>query len=545
MSKLDDQFLSLLHKKIMDKKGSAKRRAKKYYMDKYKKTGIIPKPLILAGQGIMEGRKCSGRPSALSNEIKERFINMVKGSCDPNNPAFIFITQKARKITIYHKFLEEEFQQKISIHALRRLVRNDHLDFLLNQPDFYENVENKGFFNPEEVFNLVQVDGCRFQYFKIKDENNVFRKPQVIEFYDTGSRYMFVLESYFSESSLNAVELFRNFLLSVPFPQKKIRIRPDRASGFLNLRRPIHELNIQYSLPDKFYLDPDFSRVRCPKDKVHLESSHRSLHNFEISIIKKFENRIVKLVPGYAYKGNKKVKVTITYLDISLEELRQSKLIEKYRAEHNEKPHRFSEEGKVQVWVPQERFKRYMTSQQTIIFDPINLNELLKYGFDKKSATVNKDKTIVSNKRKYVVVVGAEKFSSYKSTKVKISEYDGKLYIFEDKKDGICLGEAVCQERSEKPESVVKKEEERLKKNEIELISEFLVKNNMCINMKPLIAYYKQGLDLKMAKTIFEKNMKRYDGLVVNLKDQTKSGLVRFNAFLMDCRRYYENKENL
>jgi hypothetical protein len=55
----------------------------------------------------------------------------------------------------------------------------------------------------------------------------------VIEFYDTGSRYMFVLESYFSESSLNAVELFRNFLLSVPLP-KKNRIRPDRASGFLN-----------------------------------------------------------------------------------------------------------------------------------------------------------------------------------------------------------------------------------------------------------------------------------------------------------------------
>jgi hypothetical protein len=54
---LDDQFMILLHKKIMDKTGSAKRRAKKYYMDQYKKTGIIPKPLLLAGQGIMEGWK--------------------------------------------------------------------------------------------------------------------------------------------------------------------------------------------------------------------------------------------------------------------------------------------------------------------------------------------------------------------------------------------------------------------------------------------------------------------------------------------------------
>ena len=46
---LDDQFMILLHKKIMDKTGSAKRRAKKYYVDQYKKTGIIPKPLLLAG----------------------------------------------------------------------------------------------------------------------------------------------------------------------------------------------------------------------------------------------------------------------------------------------------------------------------------------------------------------------------------------------------------------------------------------------------------------------------------------------------------------
>jgi hypothetical protein len=60
----------------------------------------------------MEGRKYSGRKPALSSNIKERFIDMIKGSCDPNNPDFIFITRKARKITIYHKFLEEEFQTK-------------------------------------------------------------------------------------------------------------------------------------------------------------------------------------------------------------------------------------------------------------------------------------------------------------------------------------------------------------------------------------------------------------------------------------------------
>ncbi|KPA11397.1 integrase [Candidatus Magnetomorum sp. HK-1] len=541
---LDDQFFILLHKKIMDKKGSAKRRAKKYYMDQYKKTGIIPKPLILAGQGIMEGRKYSGRNSSLSSKIKERFLKMVKGSCDPNNPDFIFITQKARKITVYHKFLEEEFQQKVSIHALRRLVREKHLDLLLNEPDFNESQEEKGYFNPEEVFNLVQVDGCQFQYLKIKNENGDFLKPQVIEFYDTGSRYMFVLECYFSESSLNSVDLFRKFLLSAPFPQKKIRIRPDNAKGFLNLKRPIRELNLKYSLPDKFYMDPDFSAVRSPKNKVHLESSHRRVHDFEIRIIKKFENKIVKLEPGYVFKGNKKLKVTITCLDITIEELRQSKLIEKYKTEHNENSHRFSEEGKIQKWVPKEKFQKYISSQQIINFDYSDIKDLLKYGFEKKTATVSKDKTIEKNKRKYVVVVGADKFSSHKSTKVKISEYNDKLYIFEDKKDGICIGEAVSQKRSKKPDSVVKKEAERLEKNEIELISDYLARKNMCVDMKPLIAYYKRGLTLNIAKTIFEKNMERYDEVIINLKDMTKIGFVRFNAFLMDCKRYQENGQD-
>jgi len=63
---LDERFYLLLHKKIMEKKGSTKRRAKKYYKDQYQKTGIIPKPLLLAEKGIMEGRKCSGRPRSLT-----------------------------------------------------------------------------------------------------------------------------------------------------------------------------------------------------------------------------------------------------------------------------------------------------------------------------------------------------------------------------------------------------------------------------------------------------------------------------------------------
>ncbi len=123
----DDRFIILLHKKIMDKTGSAKRRAKKYYIDQYKKSGIIPKPLLLAENGIMEGRKCSGRKRVLDKEIKKRFVQMLKASCDQLDPSFIFITQKARTIKNYHHFLQQEFNQRISLGALRRLVKEQNL----------------------------------------------------------------------------------------------------------------------------------------------------------------------------------------------------------------------------------------------------------------------------------------------------------------------------------------------------------------------------------------------------------------------------------
>lgn len=535
---LDDQFMILLHKKIMNKTGSAKRRAKKYYVDQYKKTGIIPKPLHLAGRGIMEGRKCSGRPRALSCDVKNRFIEMVKASCDADDDNFIYVTRKARRISIFHKFLEEEFQKKLSIHALRRLVRQENLNLYLKKPDFDEPQMAKGFFNPEDIFDLVQVDGCKFQYIKIKDENGKWCKPQVIEFYDTGSRYMFVLEFYFSETSLNALDLFTRFLLDVPFPKKRVRLRPDRAKGFLNLKRPIHELNIKYSLPDGFYMEPDFTGRKSPKHKVHLESSHRSLHHFEIRIIKKFEDKIVKTDPGWAFKGNKKEPITVTCLDISIEQLRQSRMLELYRREHNESVHRFSEGGKTLKWVPSQKLLAYLSDRQSMEFDPDHIDAFIRYGFDKRKAVVSTQKTITCDKQKYTVVVGAEKFSSHKSTTVQVSRHNNKLYIFEHKKDGVFLGEALCQQPSEKPKSVVEKSEKRLKQNEVEQVAGYLEKRQMSVDMNSLISCYQSGLTFNIAKAVFENNTKRYDRLAAKLHELDRAGFVRFNAFIIDYNRY-------
>ncbi len=116
-SPLDDDFLLLLHKKIMDKTGAAKRMMKKYYKDAYRKTGVIPKPLLLADQGVDEGRKCSGRARVLSPEVRERLVDIVKVSAEIHDPSLLFITREARCIKNYHKWLEEEFNQQISLPA--------------------------------------------------------------------------------------------------------------------------------------------------------------------------------------------------------------------------------------------------------------------------------------------------------------------------------------------------------------------------------------------------------------------------------------------
>jgi hypothetical protein len=529
---LDDQFAILLHKKIMHKCGSAKRQAKKYYIDQYKKTGVIPKPLRLAAQGIMEGRKCSGRSRSLNSSVKKRFIEMLIASSDPVDSRFLFITRNARKVTSYHKWLQEDFQQKISLSALRRCVKSEKLDFYLRKPDFEDDQLPDTYFNPEAVFDLIQVDGCFFHYLKIRDEQGKYRKPLVMEYFDTGSRYMFVLEAYFSESNENSVELFSLFLLSTEFADKKIRFRPDNAKGFLNLKRPIQELNLRYSMPHGFYLAPDFAGVNAPKHKVHLESSHRSLHDFEISIIRRFEDKIIKTEPAVIFKNKKPQKITVTYLDIDMQQLRQSKMIQAYRYQHNQSSHRFLVKGKVSSWIPKEKFQHYMQTVPTIEFHAEHVHDFMKYGFAKKKATVSKKAQITFNNQTYVVVE-KEKFSRQTSTKVVVSEYEGKLLIFENEPNGIYLAQALCQGPSEKPKNKAK---DRIKSSQIDRIIFFLQEKNMAVHMKTLITCYRKGLTFTIAKQIYDKNRSKYQQY--NRLSKPKNEIARFNAFIMDCQRY-------
>ena len=538
---LDDHFNLLLHKKIMNKKGSARRRSKKYYKDQYKKTGIIPAPLLLIEKGIMEGRRCSGRPRSLSEQTRKRFVEMVKASCDPSSQGFIFITHKARTIKNYHHWLEKELNQSISLDALRRCVKQENLKPHLNKPDFEEDLPVKNSFKPEPVFDLIQMDGSVFRYLKIRNNKGHWQKPQVIEFYDTGSRYMFVLDAYFSESSWNSVNLFSQFLLTRPFPQKRIRVRPDNANGFLNLKRAINALNLKYSTPNGFYMEPDFSRIHTPKDKAHLESSHRTLHHFEIRIIKAFENRIVKRVPGYIFKNGKQEKITVTLLDITLHELKISPLMEEYRHEHNNTRHYFSEKGKVSAWVPDEKLADFFTiCTDTLTFSPDEIKEYMKYGFKKTKATVSKQKTIRFDNQNYYVTMGAEGFSSHKSTPVQISRYNDKLFLFEPKENGILLGEALAQKPFEKP---VKSLAMLPQENELDQIIVFLEHHRMVVERPLLIQTYQKGLSMVMAKEIFQQNQERYTTYIKKMKQPMNiKGTALFNAFILDCKTHHRKR---
>jgi hypothetical protein len=535
---LDERFLILLHKKIMDKTGSAKRRAKKYYTDQYRKTGVIPKPLLLAGQGIMEGRKCSGRRRVLSTEIQNRFIEMVKASSDPLDDRFVFITRHGRTIKNYHAWLEQEFDRKISLGALRHFARQVGLKVYLEKPDFEEEADPSVCFKDEPVFDLIQMDGCNFRYFKIRSGDNGWAKPQVIEFFDTGSRFMFVLEAYFSESSLNSVDLFEKFLVSSPFPHKKIRLRPDNAKGFLNLKRPINELNIKYSLPKGFYLQPDFSRIQAPKDKAHLESSHRSIHHFEMQIIKHFEDRIAKIEPAYLYRNGKKEKITVTSLDIDLETLRQSGLLEAYRRQHNEQKHYYSVAGQTSPWVPKEKFDAGLGQYERLTFSEDDVRHFNKYGYDKIKATVSTKGIITFNKHTYHVAVGAQHFSRHNSTKVYISDVGDKLFIFENKENGILLGEALRRVPYDKP---VKKQP-NIEPNEVELIGAYLQENKMAVDRLRLIDIHHKGLTLAAAKAIYQHNQQRYIAYTIKLRQpEAITGKALFNAFILDCERQLSN----
>jgi hypothetical protein len=114
--------------------------------------------------------------------------------------------------------------------------------------------------------------------------------------------------------------------------------------------------------------------------------------------------------------GNRKEQFTVTCLDITIEQLKQIRTIELYRRAHCDNPHRFSESGRTQTWIPSQKLQADLSDQKTNKFYSahININTSMRCGFDNKKATVSRHKTIIYSKQKYSVVVGSEKLAHRK-----------------------------------------------------------------------------------------------------------------------------------
>jgi len=72
---IDDRFYLLLHKKIMNKTGSARRRAKKYYKDQYRKTGIIPDKVMVMPVRVRNQRNTVGM--SRQQFVKSLFFRLI------------------------------------------------------------------------------------------------------------------------------------------------------------------------------------------------------------------------------------------------------------------------------------------------------------------------------------------------------------------------------------------------------------------------------------------------------------------------------------
>jgi len=541
----DKKFEALLHRKVIGKTNSQRTSMKKYYRDYYKEKKIIPQGLY-----YQDARSLSGRKSTLPKIIENCFIEMVRKSAsdDVNSPDFI--TKNLRTVVNFHRRLEDKFGE-ININVLYNLVHRHALKKFLDKPDYKDEEVDEiiDCFDDIEVFDKVQIDGCVFNYVEIKDQNGNWRRPIVIEFLDTGSRYMFEMGIYFSESNETSVDAFFKFLKSTEFPQKKIQIRPDNSNGFLNLKRPIKEINLKYSLPDNFFFSADFAKKRNPKGKAHLESSHRRLHGFEDYIMDKLpKNKLIKRIPGTKInkKTGKREIITISRFDITIEQLRETKLIQCYMDEHNEKYRTFSVSGRQKKWAPKVKFESYISKVATFTFDESHIGNCLKYGYRKHNATVAPSGRIRFNKCDYQVIEG-KFYGGTKKVSVKVSMYENMLYIFGVEKDGVYIGEAMLISDTEKPKRTKKAIESRLKKSKFEQLVIYLERKGMTIKNKELerlIKLYKQGLNIDVAVQIVSKHKKTYDNYLKNQEFKSLHvGSILSNLFFAHYEKYKKNEK--
>jgi hypothetical protein len=474
------------------------------YRKHFKKTGEIHPAVLIFGKAA----KLSGRKSTLEQSIIDRFLEMVHGSVDKDNPK-TFKTHSIRKVTQFHFELEREFKCEIAIQKLHSLKKKHKLQGIFEKRDDEQEIKEASFFPVEPVGRTIQMDGVTSDYFKI-NVNGKWMLVTFIEFFDLGSRKLLAMHAYLSESSENSVDIWNRFLGENKFACKEMLIRPDNAGGFLNLQRCIKEMNNRYARPKGFSFIDDYARAGTPKDKAHLESSHRRFHTFESRFISHFKDRIVEQKDGTKKVGNQMRTVTMTHLDISLQELNDSGLIQEYMDFHNSKPHRFTEDGKQKRWIPNDRWSKYLAENETFEFNESDFEINRIYGYPKVPATISKVGLITYKGTKFEVTESVL-FSRQNSTKVKISNIGGgKLAIFVDAKDGVYLGEALALKAPKASKAVVdlleEKRERAIQGGTFKAIKDRLEECGVMINEGVINEFIDKGLTFEVNESVLLAN---------------------------------------
>lgn len=503
---LPPDFETLLHRKVEGKSSSTQRSMRHHYRKLYQETGEIPPALL-----VKDGRShYSGKKSSLDGDIINRFIERVRNSADRTSNEFI--TRKRRRITVFKDLLEAEFNCTIEESKLRAIVRSFNLskDYLKKDDD--DTTKPPSYFEAEPVGALVMMDGVIADYFEVFVDGK-WKAPTFIEFFDFGSRKLLAMHGYLSESNENSLDIFKRFLYGNRFANQNMALRPDQAGGFLNLKRPMTELNFKYSHPNGFHFIDDYARPGTPKDKAHLEASHKAFHDYEQVIINRFKDRISSVEKRNTRIGNKFETKDMHRLAISLDELNASGLIAEYMHKHNSNNHRFTHNGKTMRWKPDDYWHEYLETHETFQFKPEDIELCTCYGYEKHNAVISKKGTITFRTKLYYVE-DKGLWSSYDSTDVTISLIEGKLAIFKREKGGEYIGEALVIPAPEKSAKIVSKQKDKVAKidEKAEVARIVLLLESLEISVvKPMLdQFISDGLTLEITDELCREHAGKY-----------------------------------
>lgn len=527
-------FDDLLYRHLLGRNPASKRTLKCKYTKQYNETGIIPP--VLFGNGV-DGRKGhSGLKSTLPEDIKIRFEAMIRERADKASSTFR--TKRHRRVTVMHRALEKELNQVIAIHKLNQWLKSQpDLKALIKMEDA-EKITNKtpSAFPMIPVGSVIMMDGVEADYFELVGGDLIKKplKPVWIELFDTGSRKLMAMHAYGSESNENSADIFNRFIRGNDFAHQAMHIRPDNAKGFLNLKHVLHELNQHCkATKDGFTFIDDYARPLKPKDKAHLESSHRLFHDWEDTVITHYERlgRVVGRRPATRRIGNKVVDITITQIDITLEEFNASGLTQEYVDFHNNNDkHRFTEDGVQKIWSPAQRWDAhindYMTANDGVFltFSDAESRIVKIHGCRKHNATISKEGTITFQKRRYSVnasLIGIGVWSRSTTTHIKVGLLSDDALALFSAQNGQFIGEAAVVVSMEAPKHVTDSIKAKVMKADsdtrrIEIV-EVLRKQGFIVSMgengnyQLLVQVINLGLTIELTKELLISNKEKYD----------------------------------